>query len=69
MTERDREKELRDACFEATMWVHVLRREDAAWAIEVVLDQVIATLRRDASIPKRSSEQWALALRRRPRAR
>ena len=39
----------------------VLRREDAAWAIEVVLDQVIATLRRDASIPKRSSEQWALA--------
>jgi hypothetical protein len=49
-----------DACLGAVTWIEELDRADAAWAVELVIDAVIDALREDASIPRRTLDEWTL---------
>ena len=45
---------------ETRLYIAELDRDDAAWAVDVVLDRVIDRLRADPAIPRRTLEQWTL---------
>ena len=56
-----RHDQLMERCFSATMWLDVLGSRDAGAFIDWLIDSIIAALRSDQTIPRRTVLAWELA--------
>jgi hypothetical protein len=51
-------QELLELCLDATAWLDVCDRDDAAVLADRVIDRLVEALRADASLPRRARSDW-----------
>jgi hypothetical protein len=58
----DKAKKLRKLAFDAVTWANTFDEDDAGYIADHVIDYLIAKLRNDHRVPRRSRFEWELEL-------
>jgi hypothetical protein len=51
-----------DICWDATTWIDALTQNHADAAVQILVDRIVAALKRDPRMPTLTSETWRLLL-------